>query len=121
MKVVCRRLASGLTGEPAETSPWLTVGREYDVLEIEAYPEREILLRILDDGEAGGPGVWDSRLFEVVSGALPSTWTVALGDGGALIIGPAAWRREGFWEDYFDRDPDAVSLFDDALRAMQRR
>jgi hypothetical protein len=115
MRVVCCRVVSPTTGEEMGGSPWLTVGREYAVLEITAYPGREILFRILGDDAQSGPGVWDSRLFRSVSTGLPATWTAAVDEEGVLTIGPEKWRRDGFWEAYFDRDEQAVQDFEDAL------
>ena len=49
MKVVCRRVVSATTGEELERSPWLTIGREYSVLEIVASPDGGVSLRLVGD------------------------------------------------------------------------
>jgi hypothetical protein len=117
MRVLCNRIASPTTGEDLETSAWLSVGREYDVLEVVAYPEGEVLLRLLGDDPSGGPGLWDSRLFTTKSTAMPADWAATVDDAGALHLGPAKWQRDGFWEAFFDGDPDAIRDYDDVLKA----
>lgn len=111
MRGLCRRIESPTTGGELEDSPWLTIGREYDVLEIVAYPGREVLLRISGDDGAGGPGLWDSRLFATTSASLPTSWVASIDADGTMRMGPGAWHRYGFWEAYFDGDPRAVSDF----------
>lgn len=118
MRVVCRKIVSATTGEEVRTSPWLTVGREYVVLEMVAEPGGVVELRLLGDESEGGPGLWDARLFTVSSPAPSSAWTVAIHGDGAVRIGPAAWRRPGFWEAFFDGDRDAVAEFEEATEAM---
>jgi hypothetical protein len=119
MRVVCDRIVSPTTGESLTTSPWLTVGREYEVLEVVAYPEGEIQFRLLGDDAGGGPGVWDSRLFHTSSGDVPADWVATIDERGVLRLGPAAWQREGFWEAFFDDDPAAIHDYDDALKKIR--
>lgn len=116
MKVRCRRIESATTGAEMARSPWLTVGREYVVLEIVAYPEREVLLRLSGDDAAGGPGLWDSRLFGATNERIPVTWAATVDEDGVLRMGPEAWQRDGFWEAYFDGDSAAVGEFRAALK-----
>jgi hypothetical protein len=111
-------IVSPTTGEAMATSPWLTVGREYDVLEIFAESERGVLLRIETD-ESGTPGLWDASLFTTVSAEIPASWSAEVQADGSLTIGPDAWRRSGFWESYFDGDPGAVSVYNDALAHLR--
>lgn len=87
VRVVCTRILSPTTGEDMATSPWLTVGREYDVLEILAEPGREVLFRIATD-ESGAPGLWDSRLFKSVDMRVPTSWSAGLQADGSLILAP---------------------------------
>src|SRR4051794_434840 len=55
---------------------------------------------------------WESSLrrseqFDVVSSHVPEAWRVAIArnDGyTTLILGPEAWLRPGFWDDFY-RDP----------------
>jgi hypothetical protein len=116
MKVVCRRLVSPTTGEELEASPWLTIGQEYSVLSVVASPDRGVSFRL--EGDAPGPGLWDSRLFEIVTGHVPAGWTAGLSEGGVLTLAPSRWQRPGFWEDYFDGVPEAVAAFEDEAEAI---
>jgi hypothetical protein len=114
MRVICTATAGATTGEPVSTSPWLTVGREYVVLEIVARPGRDVLFRVATD-QSGSPGLWDSRLFRTVATDMPASWSAALDDNGVVTIGPESWQRVGFWEAYFDGDPEAVRVYEDEM------
>lgn len=116
MKVVCRRLASATTGEQLSSSPWLTIGREYLVLEIEAKPARAV--SFLVEGDQPGPTLWDSTLFELVTSHVPSVWVAGLDDSGVLTLAPEQWQSSDFWERYFDKVPDAVDAFESARAAI---
>lgn len=118
MRVVCTHIASPTSGETVATSPWLTVGRGYDVLEIFAESGREVLLRVETD-DSGSPGLWDARLFESVNADIPPSWGAEVQDDGSVTLGPEAWRRPGFWESYFDGDPGAVRVYGDALAQLR--
>ena len=111
MSVRCNRIVSPTTGEEMATSPWLTVGREYDVLEVVSEPGREVLLRVVTD-ESASPGLWDSRLFTTVETHIPRTWSVVVHADGSVTLGPTAWRSPGFWESYFDGDSEAVREYE---------
>jgi hypothetical protein len=91
------------------TSPWLTVGREYDVLEILADPGQRVLLRVETD-ESGSPGLWGAGLFRTVSAQIPPSWSADIQDDGSVMLGAEGWRRPGFWERYYDGDPSAVGV-----------
>lgn len=112
MRVRCERLVDAL-GQPVEESRWLTSGREYTVLEIGASSNDRVLLRIVGD-EGDLPGLHEASLFATVSPEMSSTWAADIDDRGYLTIGPMAWKRPGFWEDVFDRDPEALVVFRDA-------
>jgi hypothetical protein len=116
MKVVCRQLKSATTGEALTSSPWLTIGREYLVLAIEADPSRGV--SFLVEGDQPGPTYWDAALFELAASHVPSLWVSALDESGALTLAPAEWQSNGFWERYFDKVPDAVSVFESARAAL---
>jgi hypothetical protein len=89
---------------------WLTLHREYDVLAILASPGRTIEFRVLaDDGRT--PILADSRLFAATAQPVPGSWVCTVSEDGVVELGPSAWLEEGFWERYFDGDPDAVECF----------
>lgn len=105
MKCVCVRLR-----DKSRDDPWLTLGREYDVLSILVVPGRLSVLRILaDDGRT--PILVESSAFEMVSQEIPSNWFCVISEGGVVELGPEAWLQDGFWERYFDGDAVAVEQF----------
>ncbi len=70
-------------------------------------------------GEGGKPPTWwPSEMFMTTDAELPSTWVAQVGEGGVLRMGPAAFLTEGFWERYFDQEPEAMRVFDEQLSPM---
>jgi hypothetical protein len=104
--------------ETRQRNGWLTIGKEYVVLAIEAAPGREVNLQFVgDDGSV--PAIRSSVQFVTTSSTLPSNWQVEVRQGGYLRLAPASWLRSGFWDDYFDRQPDAVAEFDAQRRRIE--
>lgn len=107
MRVVCIRIVNQVTGAEESTSPWLDLSAEYEVLEIYSSPGRTIKLRIASSDSAT-PALFDSSMFMTIDKSIPSSWVASVAEAGELRIGPSQWMREGFWEDFFDREPQAV-------------
>ena len=84
--------------------PALTPGRDYAVVGIEADA-----FRVIDD--QGEPVLYDAVLFEVVDASVPPHWMDTRGADGERYAYPAALHRPGFFEDYFDGQPQAVAVF----------
>jgi hypothetical protein len=82
----------------------LTPGQLYPVIGIEADD-----YRIIDDD--GRPFLYDPALFEIIDPREPSDWVSELGEEGERYAYPAPLNRRGFFEDYHDGDPKAVSTF----------
>lgn len=98
------------------TSPWLTVGRIYTVLAI-GVDDSGVKFRIIgDDGQT--PGLHKAIQFDLVSGDIPASWVVSYVPEKLMELGPAAWAKAGFWEDYFDNDPAARTIFDTEVREI---
>lgn len=114
MKALCVSLGDGRSG----TANWLTLHREYAVLEILALPGRRIEFRVLaDDGRT--PILADSALFAVNDQPVPATWVCRVSQDGFVELGPRAWLEpEGFWERFFDGEPAAVESFRTELEAL---
>jgi len=117
MRVRCTNLISATTDQPLSESPWLTVGRTYLVLSLVASPGRGVLFRLVGD-EGRQPGLFAAGQFEGVDQRLSTSWIVRLGADGLLELGPQAWLRSGFWEDYFDRKVEAITAFDNGRARM---
>lgn len=89
----------------------MTLDREYLVLAIDVEPGRHVWLRI--ESEAGGtPALFDAEMFLTTSSELPSSWRARVGEGGSLQLAPEPWLRPGFWEEFFDRAPEAVEIYE---------
>jgi hypothetical protein len=82
----------------------LTAGQSYVVIGIEADD-----FRILNDH--GRPFLYARDLFVVIDAREPSDWVVEVGDDGERYAYPPQLNIGGFFEDYFDAKPDAVSTF----------
>ena len=114
MRVRCTRLLAGL-GKPELHSGWLTVGREYTVLELSMIPAEgtgrsAVELRVEAD-DASIPALFDSASFEVIDGRLPPNWRALISADGRIGFSPGAWQRQGFWEDFFDQTAEALATY----------
>jgi hypothetical protein len=115
VRVKCTRIQ--LIGEPGggrevENHHSVTRGREYLVLAAFAEPLRTALplgLQILDD--AGHPSWWPASMFATTSTVIPPNWIANVDEEGDLHLGPAAWIVRGFWEAFFDGEPEAVEIY----------
>ncbi len=94
-----------------DSSTSLTPGRVYEVIGIEADDYRIQN----DDGE---PYLYPSALFTVVEAQKPEDWIVEIGEDGETYAYPPELNTPGFFEDYFDNDPDAILIF---RRYLQKR
>lgn len=87
----------------------LTIGREYEVLEIsnESY-------RILDDPETSDrgnvPALFHQSCFRVVDPTEPAFWDCQTDEDGRSCL-PPEWRQSGLFEDYFDGVAEARKRF----------
>ena len=111
MRVVCVRFVDPATREERVEAPWLTLDEEYPVLAIDVLPDKRVLFRIESDDD-GTPALFDAEMFVESSSAIPPTWQVRLRAGGSLEIAPSAWLRPGFWDEFFDRVPEAVEIYE---------
>ena len=96
MKVVVTRSVS-----PDGTDVSLTVGREYEVLGIEAD-----WYRILDDPDTkpygSDPVLFDPACFRVSDPTEPACWVTDVGEDGERYAYPSGWSEPGFFEDFHD-------------------
>jgi hypothetical protein len=102
---------------PEESSPdaWLTAGAIYTVLAVHA-DALDIRYRLITENELTTPAFHSAKLFEIVNDHIPHTWVINVGidrSGASFLeLAPAPWVAAGFWEKYFDGDPDARDTFD---------
>ena len=91
--------------------PDLMPGQPYVVIGIEADE-----LRILND--QGRPYLYPVQLFEVVDPREPGDWVTEWGEEGERYAYPPPLNGCGFFEDFFDANPEAVATF---WRVVNRR
>jgi hypothetical protein len=107
MKVRCIKLLDSRS-RPVERSAWAKVGSIYHVLGIWLEPA-QTRLRLV--GEEPTPALYELEMFEVASAKIPPTWVVTSPKPGCLSLEPESWNRAGFWERFFDGEPEAVAAF----------
>ncbi|WP_330330258.1 hypothetical protein OHS33_11290 [Streptomyces sp. NBC_00536] len=100
-----------MAGEVEGSSSWIQLQKEYVVLEISTWPGRGISVRISSE-DNGTPVLFDSRMFETTSEAIPPHWISRIGKEGSLEIGPPSWLVPGFWERFFDQVSEAVEDYE---------
>ncbi|TCC48813.1 hypothetical protein E0H75_19770 [Kribbella capetownensis] len=117
MRVVCVDVPVPVIGMEVESSPWVTLDREYVVLAISAEAGGRVQLQLVTD-DKDTLGWFDAGCFVCVEGDVPSTWVVRLGEKGLLELGPEAWLAPGFWEAYYDGDASAADAVESQLAAI---
>lgn len=93
----------------------LTMGREYEVLGIEADD-----FRILNDPDSkpygNDPVLFDQEYFEVTDTTEPAFWACSFGENGERYCYPPEWSNPGFFEDYHDGVEEVINQFWGDLR-----
>lgn len=117
MKVKCLKIINENTQQEQNTSPWLTIGKEYIVLMVEAYPTKNYFL-LVDDSSNQAPHLHDARQFEVTSHHIPSNWQINAGDLEIMTIGPKAWQDPSFWERCYEGDEASLELYKHEARII---
>lgn len=97
MKVIC--VCKSLKGVSYD----FTLGAGYAVLAIEASD-----FRILDD--RGVPALFPPELFEIADPTRPTDWISRIEDE-AEYASPPEIAAPGFFEDFFDKKPSALTAF----------
>ncbi|MFF4525025.1 hypothetical protein [Streptomyces bluensis] len=89
----------------------LKEGREYPVLEVFAPYGKSALFR-LEFIEGEDPALFDSRAFIVTSSVMPPSWRYFQFDSGSFALRPKSWSRTGFWEAYYEHEPEALAIYE---------
>ena len=82
----------------------ITYGQSYFVIGIEAD-----YFRILNDH--GTPCLYPSYIFEIISSDEPEDWITEFGEDGERYSYSYDLNEVGFFEDFFDGKPSAISKF----------
>ena len=110
MKVKCTQLLDEDTGNNLDDSSWLSVGNVYHVLSVNVEYGSPVKFQLIgDDGTT--PAYHDANQFEIVTNNIPEGWIIDFVSKSYFRLFPKAWSKPGFWEAYFDGEPDAVELF----------
>jgi len=107
VKVRCIQLLDSRSRH-AERSAWAKIGSVYHVLSVWMEPG-QTRLRLV--GEETTPALFEPEMFEVASSVIPPTWELTSPKPGYLSLAPHAWNAPGFWERFFDGEPEAVADF----------
>ena len=59
--------------------------------------------------DEGRPCLYPARLFEVVDSREPMDWTTEFGEDGERYAYPPPLNSNGFFEDFFEADKEAVA------------
>jgi hypothetical protein len=116
MRVRCVKLFN--SGGLAQTaSPWLTIGKLYDVLTIEFEPQTGWSLRLISDAK-NEVALFPLESFDIVSARVPPSWIASWGDNGSFDLSPQRWTLPGFWEEFYDREPMALAVFNEEVARL---
>ena len=74
--------------------------------------------RLIGDGK-GGVALFPAESFEVVSPAVARTWNTSWSSNGFFQLTPERWTRAGFWERFYDQEPDAVRIFEEEREVIE--
>lgn len=117
MKVKCQKIINEQTQQEQNTSPWLTLGKEYIVLMIEVYSNKNYFL-LVDDSSNQAPHLHDAKQFKVTSHYVPSNWQINAGELEIVTIGPKAWQDPTFWERCHDGEELALEIYKQEARII---
>jgi len=102
--------------EKGRRNGWITIGKIYLVLEMDFRPDG-LVYRLTPDNTSTPP-LFEAYFFEVVDGRLPPNW-IGSTKYKFLSICPSSWLYDGFWEDYFNDQEEAVEIFEREKRIME--
>ena len=116
MRLRCVRIVSPVDGSQLAESEWVRIGQEYVVLTLLIDASGHVKAQLLAEDRT--PSYWPGEMFETVDETLPPNWVARLDPDGLLEFGPRDWLRKGFWEDYFDRAPEAAAQYERELSVI---
>ncbi len=112
MKVKCTKLHTEMKIINIDSDSWLTLGKEYIVLNISISSTQGTLYRLIGDNEDKMPALYKASQFEIVSGKIPSNWEIFQRErSDELEMIPRPWKSLGFWVKCYDLDPNALEIY----------
>ena len=118
MKVKCINIYNEQTKEYQSESAWLTIGKEYIVLEIMTSTKRSLLYRLVGDNENKMPALYAASQFEIISELIPSNWGASIINKSLIVLGPKDWRKSGFWDACYEHEPAALVIYKREARSI---
>jgi hypothetical protein len=118
MKVRC--INNRLTPDGRKLGSLLTIDHEYAVLAIYVDPRLGCLLRMVGDDKQT-PAIFPGDLFEIIDPTIPRNWIAARDKNSVYRLSPKSWLEEGYWERFFNKDPDAVATFEEERQKATER
>jgi hypothetical protein len=117
MKIKCVQLLNENTRENLKSSSWLSVGKIYDVLSVYMKFGGRLKFQLIGDDHIT-PAFHDAEQFEVIDSLIPSNWRASSVPGSHFELTPESWTTPGFWERYFNGEPDAKLIFESEREKM---
>jgi len=112
MKVKCINIYNKFTDKFQNSSNILTIGREYIVLNVEiSSGTGTINYRVETDLPSKMPALCSASQFEIVSNKICSIWRIHQYPSGSIRLCPESWTAPEFWENCYNRDPQALAIF----------
>lgn len=119
MKVKCVRYFDSRR-RPAIDSQWLTIDKVYHVMGIQKDANNKVDYLIVTndlDPVPASVGFHPAEAFEVVSDVVPPNWKEHKSDSFVQVM-PGSWLESNFFERFYDREQDAVSIFEEEREAI---
>lgn len=73
--------------------------------------------RVIND--ANEPILYPTYLFEIVDPAIPSDWIKVEYEDDEFHVGPPELLKPGFYEDFFDHNPEAKMVFSRTMAKLE--
>src|SRR5216683_2988200 len=110
-------LPTGVSTQPQPSEAQRAHSRSTSITTLRQTRYSTAKMRILADDNRT-PILVDAAMFAANSQPIPRSWVATIREGGVVELGPRAWLEHGFWERYFDGDPDAIAAFRREVEAM---
>lgn len=118
MRVKCTKPETDKVTNTAKEG-WLTVGREYDVLAVYFDRTQGTLFRIIGN-DTFTPALFPLEILEITDSRIPQNWVLEKDSSGVLRLSPKAWLETGYWDRFFDREPQAIKIFEEEVARAKR-
>lgn len=108
-----------LKAESEKHKGWLRPGETYSVLEILFSHSKTPEFRIYSPLE-NTPAMFEAAEFVIEDNTIPGNWRINLVGDSSFKLTPQPWAERGFWERYFDQDPEAIRIFNEQKKLIEQ-